>query len=245
MGASHATLALVFDFDDTLVPDSTTSLLKEYAINIRKFWGEDVKALVNSGFDPPHAYLKLILDKIGPSKPLGELTNKDLRKFGEKVNRQFFPGVPSLFRDLRSTVAKFPDIQIEFYVISGGLQEIIEGCQLIRKNFSGVYGCHLAGDTEHGPLKYIKRCITFTEKTRFLFEINKGLKSNLTQKNPYLVNQDVPQNKRRIPFNNMIYVGDGLTDIPCFSLLKYWGRFAFWGFQSRQRICQTCPVGIS
>ena len=87
-------------------------------------------------------------------------------------------------------------------------------------NFSAIYASQLAGDTPSGPLKYIKRCITFTEKTRYLFEINKGVTPKDTRKNPYAVNEDVSMTKRKIPFANMVYVGDGLTDIPCFSLVS-------------------------
>jgi hypothetical protein len=190
MSTPHATLAVIFDFDDTLVPDSTTALLEKHGLDPKKFWGTDAKALVQAGYDPSHAYLKLILDNIGTGKPFGRLRNKDLREFGETLGRHFFPGVATLFKDLRGIVSKFRDINIEFYVVSGGLQEIIEGCELIKKNFSGIYGCELAGDTEDGELRNIKRCITFTEKTRYLFEINKGVNPKDTQKSPYLVNKD-------------------------------------------------------
>jgi phosphoserine phosphatase len=217
-----ATIALIFDFDDTLVPDSTTLLLKHHGIDTKQFWLEDAKSLVESGYDPAHAYLKLLLDNVGPSRPLGNLTNKDLRKFGHsKVEPELYPGLQTLFKDLKKIVASYRNIDIEFYVISGGLQEIIEGCDLIRKNCRGIYASQLGGDSQEGPLKYVKRCITFTEKTRFLFEINKGLKPEDTRKNPYLVNKDVAIKKRRIPWANMIYIGDGLTDIPCFSLVKH------------------------
>jgi phosphoserine phosphatase len=215
-------LALIFDFDDTLVPDSTTLLLKQHDIDPKRFWLQDAKSLVQSGYDPAHAYLKLLLDNIGPGRRLGNLTNKDLRGFGRSVvEPRLYPGLGELFKDLKKTVRSYRNIDIEFYVISGGLQEIIEGCDLIRKNCRWVYASQLAGDNENGPLKHIKRCVTFTEKTRYLFEINKGLNPNETRRNPYLVNKDVPTKNRRVPFANMIYIGDGLTDIPCFSLVKH------------------------
>lgn len=220
MSSPHATIAVVFDFDDTLLPDSTTSLLEAHGMDPKDFWGVKTKELVLSGYDPTLAYLKLILDNVGKGKPFGSLTNKNLRKFGATLEKKFFPGVSTLFGDLKNIVGKFQDIHIEFYIISGGLQEVILGSKLVQKHFSGVYGCKLTGNTEDGPLKYIKRCITFTEKTRFIFEINKGIKQNEAGKHPYLVNKDIPLIDRRIPFQNIIYVGDGLTDIPCFSLLK-------------------------
>ncbi len=104
--------------------------------------------------------------------------------------------------------------------MSGGIKEIITGTKLINDHFKAVYACELGEDPDTGVLKYIKRCVNFTEKTRYLFEINKGLDQAKTKKDPYLVNKDIPEHQRRVPFENMIYVGDGLTDIPCFSLIK-------------------------
>lgn len=225
------TIAVIFDFDDTLVPDSTTALLEKHGIDTNKFWKKDAKALVRAGFDPALAYLKLVLDNIGPGKPLGQLTRKDLRAFGASHSRHVYPGLPGFFNDVRKMVAKHKNISIEFYVISGGLQEIIEGNMIIAPSLSGIYACQLSGDTPNGPLKYIRRCVTFTEKTRYLFEINKGLKPAETRRNPYLVNKDVPEPRRPIPFKNMIYIGDGLTDVPCFSLLNKQGGTSFGVFE--------------
>jgi hypothetical protein len=123
--------------------------------------------------------------------------------------------------------AKFKNIEVEFYIVSGGLQAILDGSEIVRKYFTAAYGCQLGGDTEDGVLKYIKRSITFTEKTRYLFEINKGVDSEASRSNPYLVNLAVPESSRRIPFANFIYVGDGMTDIPCFSLVQKMGGIAF------------------
>jgi predicted HAD superfamily phosphohydrolase len=77
----------------------------------------------------------------------------------------------------------------------------------------------------------VKRAVTFTEKTRFIYEINKGISMADSRTKPHLVNQDVPMADRRIPFENMIYVGDGLTDVPCFSLVGKNGGHAFAVFQ--------------
>lgn len=214
-------IALVFDFDDTLAPDSTSKFLQAHGIDTASFWQKEVRALVEHGYDQPTAYLNLILREVGPTGRLANLTNADLRNFGALLDKDFYPGLPEFFDEVRQQVRETTkNIQIEFYVISGGLYEIIKGSKIVQDYFTAVYGCHLAGDTEDGPLKYIKRTVTFTEKTRYLFEINKGLDPNDTWRNPVEVNRFLPPEKRRIPLSNMIYVGDGLTDIPCFSLLK-------------------------
>jgi len=213
-------LAVIFDFDDTLVPDTTSELLKKYEIDPQVFWTKEVKELIASGYETTHAYLKKILDNIGEGKKFGKLTNKDLNDFGKIFDNKFFPGIPEIFEDLKNIVKQYKDIDIEFYIISGGLKEIIDGSQIVKDNFTSVYGCELGGDTEDGYLKYIKRAITFTEKTRYIFEINKGITQDEVKEKPLLVNKNLPNDSRRIPIGNMIYVGDGLTDIPCFSLIK-------------------------
>jgi hypothetical protein len=203
-----------------MVPDSTTELLATHNVEPDNFWLKEVRGLVESGYDPTHAYLKRLLDLIGDGKPLGLLTMNDLRQLGQSMDAKLYPGLPELFDDLRSTVSRYRDISIEFYIVSGGLQDIVEGSKTVQKYFRGVYGCQLASDTNDGVLRYIKRAITFTEKTRYIFEINKGVEPSQVIQKPYLVNTHKDHELRRVRFSNMIYVGDGLTDIPCFSLIK-------------------------
>lgn len=158
-----------------------------------------------------------MLDRIGQGLPLGLLSNRDLGDFGESLSSRFFPGLPALFPDLRALVDEFRDISIEFYIVSGGLQDVIGGSNVVREWFDGFYGCQL-GEDAHGVIRYVKRCVTFTEKTRYLFEINKGVRPEDSRTKPHLVNNKAAI--RRVPFRHMIYVGDGLTDIPCFSLVR-------------------------
>lgn len=209
-------IALIFDFDDTLIPDSTTSLLYEYSLDPEKFWNKEVKGLVNAGYEPTHAFLANFLKHCKPGGKLDGVTNKDLLEFGNKISKGFYRGFPAILDKLTKLVHGYPDIKLEFYIISGGLQGIIEGTTVAKK-FEGIYACEL--DQIKGRFTYIKRAVTFTEKTRYLFEINKGIEPNDTVKHPYLVNEFKPPEKRRVPFNNMIYVGDSRTDIPCFSLV--------------------------
>lgn len=220
MRARPAVLALVFDFDETLLPDSTSKLLKTRGVDPAEFWSKQVRARVDDGFDPTLAYLGLILEFTGEGRPLGCLSNRELRDFGATLDGDYFPGLPQLFGDLRAVAAEYSDISVEFHIISGGLLEAVRGSQVVRDHFTGVNGCEFAEDPATGCLAAIKRAITFTEKTRYLFEINKGIEPMDTLKNPYLVNRDVVAAERPVPFTNMIFVGDGLTDIPCFSLLK-------------------------
>ena len=221
-------IALIFDFDDTLVPDSTTALLKHHAIDTEDFWSRRTKELVEVGYDQPMAYLNLLLREVAPGKALEGLTNAKLSDFGaEEVEKTWFPGLPELFQDVRTIASRYRDMSVEFYIISGGLQAIIEGCPTVQEYVSGVYGCQLAEDSTTGWVSEVQRCVTFTEKTRFLFEINKGIVTDDARSNPYLVNKNIDEQDRRVPMKNMIYIGDGLTDIPCFSLVKSRGGSAF------------------
>jgi len=227
-----AVVAVIFDFDDTLVPDSTSALLRSAGLDADDFWSNRVIDLVNQGYDPPLAYLNLLLKEVGPDKPLGGLTNETLNAFGESLDGSWFPGLPALFQDLRALTTDYVDISVEFYIISGGLQAVIEGSRYVRENFRAVYGCQLGEDPVTGIVSDIRRCVTFTEKTRFLFEINKGIPAKAAATQPHLVNRMVLDENRPVPFRNMIYVGDGLTDIPCFSLIEKGSGTAFGVFQS-------------
>ena len=226
-------VALIFDFDDTLVPDSKSKLLKEHGIDPAEFWQVQARKLIDQGYDPPAAYLKLLLDNVGQGEKLGDLTNAKLRQFGRSLDDDFYPGIPEFFDEIEADVrANYKNIVVEFYIISGGLYEIAKGSK-ISDRFKAIYGCHLAGDTEDGVLKYVKRSITFTEKTRYIFEIHKGVKPEESLRNPELVNKFYAPEQRRIPLKNMIYVGDGLTDIPCFSLIKKNGGIPFGVFDPK------------
>src|SRR5579864_5135038 len=135
MSTPHETLAVIFDFDDTLVPDSTTLFLESKGIDPRKFWGEEAKGLVEKGFDPTLAYLQLMLDRVGDGRSLGLLKRRELHDFGKTLDERFYKGLPALFKELRATVAKLPDIEIEFYIISSGLLDVIRGSKIVRDNF--------------------------------------------------------------------------------------------------------------
>jgi len=214
------TIAIIFDFDDTLGDDTTNLFLKEkLEMNeeqIDKFWNKDVSRRVKQGWDPPLAYVDLILSLVKKKKL--KITNEDLRELGNKV--QLYPGVSDLFQRLRSFVASRKEfqeahVQMEFYVISGGFEEIIRGTP-ISNEMRDIYGCTF--HERNGKL-FPKSIVTFTEKTKFLYAINKGVNGEL-RRNPYGVNDVIPKEQRRIPFTNMIYLGDGPTDIPCFSTIQ-------------------------
>jgi phosphoserine phosphatase len=230
MSAPQNVIAVVFDFDDTLTDDSTTKLLESRGINTRDFWQTKMKNLTDDGWDPPLAYMKLMLDNVGEGKPLGKLTNRDLSEFGRTLD--FYPGLPQLFDDLQNLVRphEISKPTVEFYIISGGLEEVIKGCK-IAPYFRGIWGSRF--HEEDGQICYIKNSLSFTEKTKYLFAINKGVQDRIRD-TPYVVNRKIDPLDRRIPIENMIYIGDGITDVPCFSLMKLFRGTAFGVFDPRK-----------
>ncbi|MBY0546776.1 MAG: hypothetical protein K2W95_05760 [Candidatus Obscuribacterales bacterium] len=226
-------IALVTDCDDTVAGDTTTKFLSHRGIDTAKFWGTEVKELLARGWDPSLAYLKRLIANVGKGKPLGEVTNQVLRDFGASLEDSLYPGVATLRADLQSIAAEiYPEITVEFYVISGGMKLVVENIPSLKATCNAVYGCEFEQDPTTGLICDLMRCVTFTEKTRYIFEINKGISPN--NMNPYAVNTDQPENERRVPFKNMIYVGDGLTDIPSFSLVKARGGVSFGVFNPGQ-----------
>lgn len=230
MSAPQNTIAVIFDFDDTLTDDSTTKLLETHGIDPVEFWQDQNNKRVKDGWNPTLSYLHLLLDNVGDGKHLGNLNNQALREFGATL--EFYEGIPAIFDDLRLQMEEHPisHPSIEFYVVSGGLEEVIKGSK-IANYFTNIWGCQFA--EEKGVVKYVKQAISFTEKTKYLFEINKGF--NVQAPRPYAVNEFVAPENRRIPLENMIYLGDGLTDVPCFSLLALNRGISFGIFDPKKK----------
>lgn len=227
-------IGLLTDCDDTVAPDTTTGFLKHCGIDTDVFWRTEVKAMLADGWDPSLAYLENILAKVGEGKPLGKLSNAGLAAFGATLDSTLFPGVATIRQELQDIASNIvPDALVEWYVISGGMKAVVEACPIIKANCAGVYGCEFEEDAT-GNISRLKRCITYTEKTRCLFEINKGISLSRARTSPYAVNEDTPERKRRIPFQNMIYIGDGLTDIASFSMLKKHGGIPFGVFNPEE-----------
>ena len=218
MSAAQTTIGLVYDYDQTLSPSYMTDevLFPHYGISSEQFWKKSHILVEEQGFDAELAYLKTLLDCLTPDRP----TNADLRSLGAKL--KFYPGLPEMFDQVGKALRdehRALGIKIEHYIISSGLMELIEGSAL-RPHVKAIFGCEFAEDRE-GRISFPKRVIGHTTKTQFLFRINKGML--LPNED---VNDHVPTDLRPIPFQHMIYVGDGPTDVPCFTLMKKYGGHA-------------------
>lgn len=208
-------IAIVFDFDDTLGPDTISFFLQKQKINPESFWVE-VKNMVSDGWDPPLAYMHKMLNLSQEGKL--DLSAKNLSKIGKEVS--LFPGLPKAFQELKNFVSqnsslKQSRIALEFYIISGGLEEMVRATS-IALFIDGIFGCNFAYD-EKGNAIGIKSAISFTEKTRYVHGIRKGIDVGDLRNNPYRINDAISKEDQRVPFSQMIYVGDGPSDIPCLS----------------------------
>lgn len=214
----HDTIAIIFDFDDTLAPDSTSGYLKQAGIkDIKKFWKSDVEALITESWDPVPAYLyqMILSSKQGlTSKPI---SRESLIAWGKKL--PLHDGVSKMFERLRAISKGInPHVNIEYYLISSGIGDILRNTS-IAKEFKDIWASEFHYD-EKGNIAIPKRIVSFTDKTRYIFHIQKGIVGPAFQNKPFEVNKKLKPEQIRVPIKNMIFVGDGYTDIPCFSLVR-------------------------
>ena len=203
-------VALVYDFDKTLSTDDMQnfSFIPSIGMEPDKFW-EDTKALSDkTGMERILSYMYVMIEKC---KEKGiPLTKEFLNKLGKEV--RLYDGVTTWFSRINSYAEEL-GVKVEHYIISSGNKEIIEGTS-IAKEFKEIYACEFLYDDNEIAI-WPKVTINYTSKTQFLFRISKGA---LNRTDDVKVNSRL--DSRRIPFENMMYLGDGLTDIPCMTLIK-------------------------
>ncbi len=210
---AKTTIALVYDFDGTLSPRPMQEygFLPKLGIDPAAFWAECTALARAERADPLITYMHLMYKK---AKEKGVRVDRaDLVAQGKRV--QYYPGVTQWFGQIAAYVKKrggTSGIDVKHYLVSSGLAEIVEGTS-IYKNFANVFASEYWFDAYDVP--YPKRVITDTGKTQYLFRINKGLEDYNES-----INSHMPEAQRPIPFSNMIYFGDGETDVPSMALLK-------------------------
>ncbi len=246
-------IAVVFDFDDTLVPDTVNSLLASLDIDALKFRQEQMQPLIDNGWDKILARFYALIEE---SKRQGnKITEEYITRFGEQL--QPFDGVTQMFDRLRQSAHQInPKVEIEFYLITCGMVEIARH-NCIAPYFKAMWGCEFSYG-EDGRIEFLKKIVTHTEKTRYLFQLAKGIEHHQDDSQTF-VYRDLPAKELRIPLTQAIYVGDGESDIPCFSLLNQEQGTAIalyknqtpeeWGQQLKltqsQRVANLTPVDYS
>ena len=217
MATPQNIIGLVYDYDQTLSPTYMQDevLFPRFGINPTEFWKRCQALVDEQEYESELAYLKVMLDYLDMDRP----TNSDLEELGKDL--RFFPGLPEMFTELEEVLTpehRAMEIKFEHYIISSGIKTLIDGSAL-QPHIKKVFGCEFAEDSS-GYISFPKRVISHTAKTQYLFRINKGM-LDLRQD----VNDHMPEDLRPIPFHNMIYVGDGPTDVPCFTVMKRSGGY--------------------
>jgi hypothetical protein len=225
-------IALIFDFDDTLAPDSTTGFLDSIGVDAADFWKRSVDPLLSQeDWDPVPAYLYRMIE-LSRSGGHGLITRQRLLDWGARL--PLHEGVTTLFSRLREAVrAEHPKVQLEFYLISSGIGDVVRATPIAHE-FTEIW----ASEFTYGPdggIDFPRRIVSFTDKTRYLFHIQKGIIGREYRGKPFEVNRKVPADKLRVPIDQMVFVGDGYTDVPCFSLVKGKGGYAFGVWDPRHR----------
>ena len=205
-------LAIIYDFDGTLAPGNMQErqFIPDIGLTPAEFW-QEVEALSElNQADGILSYMYVMMKKANQAGI--RVRREDLAARSRGID--FFPGVEEWFQRI-NTYGDDRDVRVEHYVISSGNSEIIEGTAIARW-FERIYASKFLYD-EEGFAVWPAVAINFTTKTQYLFRINKGAHD---WKDSSIINQFVPQSERPVPFENMVYIGDGETDIPCFRLVK-------------------------
>lgn len=213
--AKKTTIALIYDFDGTLSPGNMQEFgfIQAIGKDSKSFWAKNKELSEENDASGILCYMYLMLQKAQAENI--SLSRSSFRKFGKDV--ELFKGVQEWFK-LINDYGKSVGVTIEHYINSSGLTEMIEGTS-IAKEFKKIYACSFLYDVD-GKAVWPAVAVDYTAKTQFLFKINKGIERISDNKR---INEYVAEEERPIPFKNMIYFGDGETDIPCMKLIKEQG----------------------
>lgn len=223
-------IAIVFDFDETLTPeDSFKSLLRHCQLDIDDVVDNRIQPLLDQGWEK---YLARAYCLTKASQQRSEkITQDTLAQVGRQI--PLYQGVDQLFSQLRQHVQEIDaGIELEFYLISGGFIDIPRNTS-IAKYFVRMWGCELQYD-ETGAVEFMKRQMTHTEKTRYLYYLSKGIEQSQNEKDLIYNYPNLPAEELHVPLSQVIYVGDGASDVPCFDVIRQYGGTAI-GIYAKER----------
>ena len=228
------TIALVYDFDGTLSPQPMQeyTVLPKIGIEPAQFWAMVNREARETESDPMLVYMRHIIEALERAKV--DVKRDDFARMAGLI--KYFPGVATWFTRTNAYVKRRSrgQVKLQHYLISAGQREILDGVS-IRRHFKRIYASEYHFN-HHGVATFPKLLVTDTLKTQFLFRINKGREA-VTES----INEHMPEAQRPIPFANMIYLGDGMTDVPSMALTKKSGGHAVAVYDPRgERGRATC-----
>ena len=228
------TIALVYDFDGTLSPQPMQeyTVLPKIGIEPGRFWKVVNREALETRSDPMLVYMRHIIEALERAKV--DVKREDFAGMAKSI--VYFPGVSTWFGRMNAYVARRSKrrVKLRHYLISAGQKEILEGVS-IRRHFRRIYASEYHFN-HHGVATFPKFLVTDTMKTQFLFRINKGIEDVGDS-----INEHMPEAERPIPFPNLVYIGDGMTDVPSMALTKKNGGHAVAVYDPRaERGRATC-----
>lgn len=219
-------MAICYDFDRTLSPDDmqTFTLIPSFGIDAGEFWHESDELAVDNLMDKNLAWM---YELIKYSKFKGKSIRREyFKEIGKDV--KLYEGVVDWFENVNAYAEKF-GIEVEHYIISSGLKEIIEGSE-IAKYFKRVYASSYMYSAD-GIAEWPAQVVNYTTKTQFIFRIAKGILEEYDER----VNDNMPKSRYSVPYKNIVYIGDSATDIPCMQLVKDRGGYSIGVYDPKSR----------
>lgn len=248
-------IAIIWDFDKTLVDGYMQDpIFKDYNIDAKEFWDtvnalpEKYKTEQHVTVNPDTIYLNQFIHEAQEGGRMAGLNNALLQAYGKK--QRYYPGLPNFFKETKHLLendeklapwCKEYDIRVEHYIVSTGFAAVIRGTEIFNE-VEDIWGCELIEND--GRISEIGYTIDNTTKTRAIFEINKGVNAKVNEKGEHSVNETMNEAERRVDFRNMIYIADGPSDVPAFSVVKKNGgaTFAIYPKGDSRAFEQVCQL---
>lgn len=223
---ARANIAICYDFDGTLIRGNMheNSFLPGIGTSGEEFWNKVKSRARQHDMDEVLAYMQLMIEEAAGAEKA--YTRQALVEHGK--NLDLFPGVESWFGTINDYCRSI-GVTVEHFVISSGLQEMIEGSG-IAKEFTHIFASGFSFDANGVP-SFPARSVNYTTKTQYLFRINKDILNSWDNEQ---INQFMPGEDRPRPFSRMIYIGDGETDVPAMKMVNYQGGYSIAVYPPRK-----------
>lgn len=234
MITENRNVAIAYDFDGTLAPGNMQeyNFIPDINMDKSEFWKEANELAKKHDMDEVLAYMRLMLIKAKEQNL--DIREETFMQYGKKIT--MFKGVETYFERINN-YAKGHNLNLEHFIISSGLREIVKGTS-IAKHFKTIYASGFQYD-ERGVACWPALGVNYTNKTQFLFRINKGIYNSYDNSS---INKAMPENMRVVPFSNIIYIGDGETDVPAMKMVNLYGGTTIAVYNPDAVATETRPV---